>query len=137
MPSGILETVSTTDQAQQRRSFILVVCCTIIGAAAQVLIKKGAGALGANPTMVQTALAMVLTPALFAGYSMYGISTVLLVLALRHGQLSLLYPVFAMTYVWVTILSVVIFHESMNPYKLAGIVTIVAGIAVLGREQPA
>lgn len=137
MPSGILETVSTTDQAQQRRSFLLVVCCTIIGAAAQVLIKKGASALGTNPTMVDTALAMVLTPALFAGYSMYGISTVLLVLALRHGQLSLLYPVFAMTYVWVTILSVVIFHESMNPYKIAGIVTIVAGIAVLGREQPA
>lgn len=114
-----------------------MVCCTIIGAAAQVLIKKGASALGANPTMLQTALAMVLTPALFAGYSMYGISTILLVLALRHGQLSLLYPVFAMTYVWVTILSVVVFHESMNPYKLAGIVTIVAGIAVLGREQPA
>jgi multidrug transporter EmrE-like cation transporter len=129
--------VSTTDQAQQRRSFLLVVCCTIIGAAAQVLIKKGASALVGNPTMLETALAMVLTPALFAGYSMYGISTILLVLALRHGQLSLLYPVFAMTYVWVTILSVVIFHESMNPYKLAGIVTIVAGIAVLGREQPA
>jgi multidrug transporter EmrE-like cation transporter len=129
--------VPLSDQAQQRRSFVLVVCCTIIGAAAQVLIKKGASALGANPTMLQTALAMVLTPALFAGYSMYGVSTILLVLALRHGQLSLLYPVFAMTYVWVTILSVVIFHESMNPYKLAGIVTIVAGIAVLGREQPA
>ena len=129
--------VSINDHAQQRRSFALVVCCTIIGAAAQVLIKKGASALGANPTMLQTALAMVLTPALFAGYSMYGVSTILLVLALRHGQLSLLYPVFAMTYVWVTILSVVVFHESMNPYKLAGIVTIVAGIAVLGREQPA
>jgi multidrug transporter EmrE-like cation transporter len=126
-----------SDRAQQRRSFLLVVCCTIIGAAAQVLIKKGASALGGNPTMVQTAVAMVMTPALFAGYSMYGISTVLLVLALRHGQLSLLYPVFAMTYVWVTILSVVVFHETMNPYKLAGIVTIVAGIAVLGREQPA
>ena len=130
-------TVSLNDPAQQRRSFILVVCCTIIGAAAQVLIKKGAGALGANPTMLQTAIAMVLTPALFAGYSLYGISTILLVLALRHGQLSLLYPVFAMTYVWVTILSIAVFHESMNPYKLAGIVAIVAGIAVLGKEQPA
>jgi len=129
--------VSTPEQAQQRRSFLLVVCCTVIGAAAQVLIKKGAGALGANPTMVQTALAMLFTPALFAGYAMYGVSTVLLVLALRHGQLSLLYPVFAMTYVWVTILSVVVFHESMNPYKLAGIVIIVGGIAVLGRGQTA
>jgi len=126
-----------TDPAQQRRSFLLVVCCTIIGAAAQVLIKKGAGALGPNPTMVQTALAMLLTPSLFAGYAMYGVSTVLLVLALRHGQLSLLYPVFAMTYVWVTILSVLVFHESMNGLKLAGIATIVGGIAVLGKGQSA
>jgi len=125
--------VPLNDPAQQRRSFLLVVCCTLIGAAAQVLIKTGANALGPSPTMVQTALAMVLTPALFAGYSLYGISTILLVLALRHGQLSLLYPVFAMTYVWVTILSVVVFHESMNPYKLAGILIIVGGIAVLGR----
>lgn len=137
MPSGMLESVSTAGQAHQRRSFILVVCCTIIGAAAQVLIKKGAGALGPSPTIVQAAVAMVLNPSLFAGYSMYGVSTVLLILALRHGQLSLLYPVFAMTYVWVTILSVLIFHDSMNGFKLAGIATIVGGIAVLGKGSSA
>jgi multidrug transporter EmrE-like cation transporter len=135
--SSVSGSVSGSDPAQQRRSFLLVVCCTIIGAAAQILIKKGAGALGANPTFVQTAMAMLFTPALFTGYAMYGVSTVLLVLALRHGQLSLLYPVFAMTYVWVTILSVLVFHESMNPYKLAGIAVIVGGIAVLGRGPSA
>ena len=137
MPSGILETVAITEKAQQRRSILLIVCCTILGAAAQILIKKGAGDLGANPSMLQAALAILLTPWLFAGYSLYGISLILLVLALRHGQLSLLYPMFAMTYVWVTVLSVVVFHESMNAFKLAGIATIVAGIAVLGRGQSA
>jgi multidrug transporter EmrE-like cation transporter len=129
--------VSIPSQAQQRRSFLLIVCCTVIGAAAQVLIKKGANALGPNPTMLHAALAMLLTPWLFSGYALYGVSTVLLVLALRHGQLSLLYPVFAMTYVWVTILSVVVFHDSMNAFKLAGIATIVGGIAVLGRGKSA
>ena len=137
MPSGILETVAITDQAQQRRSILLIACCTILGAGAQILIKKGAGDLGANPSMLQAALAILLTPWLFAGYSLYGISLILLVLALRHGQLSLLYPMFAMTYVWVTILSMVVFHESMNAFKVAGIATIVAGIAVLGRGQSA
>jgi len=129
--------VSSSDQAQQRRSFLLVMCCTVIGAAAQVLIKKGAGSLGPSPTIFDAAFAMLFSPSLFAGYAMYGVSTVLLVLALRHGQLSLLYPVFAMTYVWVTILSVLVFHESMNGFKLAGIATIVGGIAVLGRGKPA
>jgi multidrug transporter EmrE-like cation transporter len=129
--------VPIPSQAQQRRSFLLIVCCTVIGAAAQVLIKKGANALGPNPTMLHAALAMLLTPWLFSGYALYGVSTVLLVLALRHGQLSLLYPVFAMTYVWVTVLSVVVFHDSMNAFKLMGIATIVGGIAVLGRGKSA
>jgi drug/metabolite transporter (DMT)-like permease len=124
--------VTETSPRHQRRSLILVLCCTFIGAAAQLLIKFGAASLtDANP--LQIAIHMITTPALFAGFSLYGVSTVLLVLALRHGELSLLYPVFAMSYVWVTILSVVVLHEAMNPYKVAGIVTIVAGVAVLGR----
>ena len=64
---------------------------------------------------------------------LYGISTLLLVLALKDGELSLLYPVIALTYVWVTALSFLIFHDHINPWKLLGIVFIVAGVAVLGK----
>jgi multidrug transporter EmrE-like cation transporter len=125
--------VTDTTPVHRRRSLILVLCCTIIGAAAQILIKVGAGTLNQpSPSLLQTAIHMILTPSLFAGYSLYGISTVLLVIALKHGELSLLYPVFAMTYVWVTILSVVLLKEAMNPYKLVGIAIIVGGVAVLG-----
>ncbi len=70
---------------------------------------------------------------LLLGFSLYGGSTVLLVLALRHGHLSLLYPVIALTFVWVTILSVMIFHDSMNGFKLAGITIIAGGVAILGK----
>jgi multidrug transporter EmrE-like cation transporter len=111
---------------------LLVLGCTIIGATAQVLIKTGASSLGPNPSVLGTAIGILTTPALFAGYSLYGVSTVLLVLALRRGQLSLLYPVIALTYVWVAILSVVVFHDSMNWLKLAGITIIVGGVGVLG-----
>ena len=110
----------------------LVFCCTLLGATAQVLIKSGAGSLGAHVSLVQTLTAILTTRVLFAGYALYGVSTVLLILALRRGELSMLYPVIALTFVWVTILSVVIFHESMNASKLAGIATIVVGVAVLG-----
>ena len=78
-------------------------------------------------------LAMASNPRLVFGYSLYGMSAVLLVLALRHGELSLLYPVIALTYVWVAILSVMVFHENMSPVRIAGIATIVVGVAVLGR----
>jgi len=127
-----LTTTNTLPTAAQsragaRRAVWLVFACTLLGAGAQVLIKTGANALP-HPSVAQ----MITSPYLLSGYSLYGLSTVLLVLALKHGQLSLLYPVISLTYVWVTILSVMVFHEVMNPLKLAGIVLIVAGVGVLG-----
>ena len=106
--------------------------CTLLGAAAQILLKIGATQLvSANP------LRMLMNPWLFSGYALYGLSTGLLILALRKGQLSLLYPVISLTYVWVTILSLIIFRESMNPYKIIGLSVVVAGVAVLGRDASA
>ena len=113
-----------------RQSVALVFGCTIFGAAAQILIKSGANMLtGGSP------LAMITNVPLVAGYSLYGISAVFLVLALRDGQLSILYPVISLTYVWVTFLSLLFFKESMNPWKLLGVLIIVAGVTVLGRDK--
>jgi len=70
---------------------------------------------------------------LLGGYSLYGLNTVLLVFALRDGELSILYPIIALTYVWVTILSVIFFHEILNLFKLVGIAVVVTGVAVMGR----
>ncbi len=80
------------------------------------------------------AMRIITNVPLFAGYALYGISTMLLVLALRKAQLSILYPIISLTYVWVAILSVVIFHESMNGFKLIGLITVISGVAVLGRD---
>ena len=101
-------------------------CCTLLGAAAQILMKTGANHF--TPGL----LGMITNIPLMAGYTLYGMSTVLLVLALKDGELSMLYPVIALTYVWVTGLSFLIFHDTVNVYKLSGIVIIVVGVAVLG-----
>jgi drug/metabolite transporter (DMT)-like permease len=70
---------------------------------------------------------------LISGIGLYGIFTFLLVLALRDGELSLLYPVIALNYVWVTVLSLLLFKETMNPFKAMGIFAIMIGVMVLGR----
>lgn len=72
---------------------------------------------------------------LWFGLVLYGISTGLLILALRDGELSLLYPVISLTYVWVTILSVLAFHESLNLYKGLGIAVICLGVTLLGKGR--
>jgi multidrug transporter EmrE-like cation transporter len=106
----------------------LVFCCTLIGAIAQILIKSGAN--GLNQAGV---VAMLTNVPLMAGYSLYGVSTVLLVIALKDSELSLMYPIISLTYVWVTVLSVLRFHETLTPFKAIGVATIVAGVAVLGK----
>jgi len=108
----------------------LVFGCTILGAAAQILMKTGA-----NQIPHAGLAAMVTSLPLMAGYSLYGLSTLLLVLALRDGELSLLYPVIALTYVWVTFLSYWIFHDKLNPSRLLGVALIVVGVAILGKQS--
>lgn len=117
----------------RRRSLVLVFCCTVLGAAAQILMKSGAGSVP-HPGLTGVLVGIVTNLPLFAGYCLYGLSTLLLVLALRDGELSLLYPVIALTYVWVTVLSFVMFHETINPFKMAGIAIIVTGVVILGRS---
>jgi len=85
--------------------------------------------------MLETAIGIFTRPMLFSGYALLGVSTVLLILALRRGELSLLYPVLTLGYVWVTILSVVIFQDSMNIFKIGGVAVIISGVAVLGRAS--
>jgi multidrug transporter EmrE-like cation transporter len=112
------------------QSIGLVFCCTLLGAAAQILMKSGAN------NLTHPGLSGIITSVpLMAGYSLYGLSTVLLIFALRDGELSVLYPVIALTYVWVTMLSVVFFRETMNAFKVAGVSTIVAGVGVLGKKS--
>lgn len=120
---------------QKRHSMILVFICTLFGAPAQILIKSGAGHVPHHAGLLTILFAMAANLHLVAGYSLYGISFILMAMALKHGELSIMYPIIALTQVWVTILSLWIFHDSMNPYKLLGIASVVAGVGVLGRAS--
>ena len=117
---------------RRRRALLIVVGCTLIGAVAQVLIKSGAHRL-AHPGFLGAIVGMLTNLPLFFGYCLYGVFTALMVYALRDGELSILFPLIALQYVWVSILSVLIFHETMSPLKAAGVVVIVLGVSVLGR----
>ena len=112
----------------QRQSVGLVFCCTVIGAVAQIFIKTGV-----NQMQHLDAMRILTNVPLFVGYALYGINTLLLMLALRDGELSVLYPIIALSYVWVTILSIVIFKDILNVWKVAGIVLIIGGVTILGR----
>ena len=77
-------------------------------------------------------MALVTNLPLVAGYTIYGINTLMMVLALKNAEMSMLYPIIALTYVWTTLLSYTVLGEPSSLYKNIGIVTIVLGVAVMG-----
>lgn len=140
-PVGTLAEGHIVDAEKRRQATLIVIACTLIIPAAQYLIKLGANQLAAEQhsahsgsVSIQAAILGIFTnPAIFSGYCLYGVFTVLFVYALRHGELSILYPLISLSYVWVAIIGVIAFHEAMNPLKLTGIAIIMAGVTVLGR----
>ena len=56
-----------------------------------------------------------------------------MILAFKKGELSVLYPVVATSYVWVSILAPFFFpSETMNGWKWAGVLLILFSISFLG-----
>jgi drug/metabolite transporter (DMT)-like permease len=116
----------------------LIFGCTIFAAVAQVLLKFGAlnpmpgigevGPIGFVNELLHNWI-------LLGGYSLHACNAALLILALREGELSVLYPVYALSYIWVDLLSLYYFHEHMNVWKVAGIALIIGGVAVLGKAS--
>lgn len=123
--------IPRSDAKARRNSILLVFACTILGSAAQFLIKTGMSHFSPHW------MALVTNVPLVAGYGLYGINTLMMVLALKNGEMSLLYPIIALTYVWTTLLSYTLLGEPSNIFKNVGIVTIVLGVAVMGRRGDA
>ncbi len=106
---------------------------TLVGASAQILMK-----LGADYSVLHPGLMGLLTDIpLVAGYVLYGLMTVMIVVAYKDGELSVLYPIVSLSYVWVTALSPVFFHETLNAWKLTGLALILGGVAIIGRGSKA
>jgi multidrug transporter EmrE-like cation transporter len=97
-----------------------------MNAAAQFLIKSGMNQFTPKLWAVATNVPLI------AGYACLGISTLIMVLALKGAELSLLYPIFGLTYVWTTLLSYILLGEPSNVYKNCGVAIVVLGVAVLG-----
>jgi multidrug transporter EmrE-like cation transporter len=90
--------------------------------------------MGANYTKSHPGVAgMIANPVLIVGYGLYAAVTVLIVVAFKDGELSVLYPILSLSYLWVAVLSLFVFHDTLNAYKLIGVAVIVCGVAVLGR----
>jgi uncharacterized membrane protein len=105
----------------------LVLFCAVLGAFGQFLFKLGSASLTSNVASWLTNWRILL------GMALYGISAVLFIVALRRGNLSLLYPLVATSYIWVTLLATGYLGEPFPPLKWLGIALIIGGVSLIAR----
>ncbi len=114
----------------------LVLASTLAAASGQILIKTGTNNLGDGTLPDLGDLLAILSAflPLVIGYGLYALSAGVLIFALKHGELSVLYPIYAMNFIWVAIMSPVFFplRDSMNPLKWAGVAAVVFGVVLIG-----
>ncbi|MBS3141789.1 EamA family transporter [Candidatus Woesearchaeota archaeon] len=103
----------------------LMFFCTLLTSSAQLLYKLGSKNLQLNLSLLQNYY-------LIAGLGLYVIGAGIFVLALRGGEVSVLYPIIATSYVWVTLLSIYFLMEQLNISKIFGVGAIILGIIIIG-----
>lgn len=139
----LMSSPSTTAQspARPRKSVYLVLGCTVFAAAAQIMMKYGAGHpmpsvdFGNAASLGTFLVALLGNYPLILGYVLSAGNALLLILALRDGHLSMLYPIISLTFVWVNLLSIYLFGDHMNPWKAVGMLLIITGVAIMGRAS--
>ncbi|MEK6845568.1 MAG: EamA family transporter [Nanoarchaeota archaeon] len=105
-------------------SAALVLVGTVIGALGALILKKG--------TINRSFKELFVTPNLWAGLFLYGLSTLFYLLALRREEISVLYPLVSTSYIWITIFSVRFLGEKMNKWKYLALVGIITGVVLIG-----
>ena len=104
--------------------FLLVLVGTILGSTGTLLIKIAVSKV--------SFWRIFFTIYFWIGGMLFIISTVLYILALRQEELSVIYPLVSMSYLWTTLLSVHFLREKMNKYKLGALAGVILGIVLIG-----
>ncbi len=107
------------------KSMLLVFFASVIGSFGAVFLKLGAARLdGTIRSFLNSRL--ILGVALFLG------SSVFYALGIRGGQLSVLYPMVSLGYIWTLVWSRLFFQEALTATKFAGLGLILLGVFFVG-----
>ncbi len=107
------------------RSMLLVFTASIVGSFGAVFLKMGAGQL-TNSIFSFLNSRLILGVALFLG------SSVFYALGIRGGQLSVLYPMVSLGYIWTLVWSRLFFQEPLTRQKFYGLGLILLGVFFVG-----
>lgn len=107
------------------RSMLLVFSASVVGSFGAVFLKLGAGQLSRS-------ILSFLNWRLALGVALFLGSSVFYALGIKGGQLSVLYPMVSLGYIWTLLWSRLFFKESLTRQKFAGLGLILLGVFLVG-----
>lgn len=119
---------------------LLIGLSVLMGATGQLLLKVSADWLVEADVMSQARLnprillEVLARPSLLVAIVLYGVGFILWIVVLSSTNLSYAYPLLALTYIFVPLLSSLLLHEQLTPAHLFGCVLIVLGVIVIKRS---
>ena len=107
---------------------ILTALAAFIGSIGQLEFKRGADNLQFDIKMLLTNYHLIIAVAVYA------VSTILYVYALNKGQLSILYPIIATSYIWTLLFSKIFLKEQIGLTSWAGVFFILLGVTLIATQ---
>ncbi len=108
-------------------SILLFLLAAILGAVGQFLYKSGADVAGRG------LVSYLLNIRILLGVACYCAVMILFVVAFRRGgSLAVLYPIYATTFVWAALISMIAFGTPIKTMNIAGMALLILGMYCMG-----
>ena len=107
-------------------SIMLVVLSSALGSISPILLKK------ASERRIYPLKFLMTNYPLYGAASLYIIAIFIFVFALKGGELTVLYPLSSLGYIWASLSSVKFLGERMSAFKWTGIFLIIIGVTLIG-----
>ena len=132
-------------------ALVILLVAIALGAVGQIFLKSGVGAVkekyadevGAELPEVENDVpgsyilkSFVTTPLILLGFLCYGVSSMFYLMALNKLDLSYAYPLIALSYVMVALLSWKYLGEDLPPLRIVGLAVVLVGVLLLGISYP-
>ncbi len=117
--------------------FGIFIVSLLLGAVGQLVMKLALDGYTRLHGSIESAGALfraLLTPGVVVGLGCYVVSSMLYLLIMSKVQLSVLYPMVALNYVFVTILAWLVLHEHIPAMRLVGLAVIISGVVLLSNS---
>lgn len=118
------------------RGLSLVIISAILTVAANLMLRAGVNKAGGFPAHLQSSFSAIIKliaqPLFDLGVFLYALASLIWFHVISTESLSVAYPLLvSLTFVFVTLGAIFIFHETLNMTKLVGIIIILIGIIIL------